>query len=49
MTTLIKLERLFQASLFIDELSLTVTDDCCDVVTDMDEYVRITLDSVAFW
>jgi hypothetical protein len=40
---------ILQASLFIDELSVTLTDDCCDVSSDMDEYVRITFDSLAIW
>ncbi len=39
----------FQASLFVDEMSLTLTDDCCDTISDMDEFVRITFDSLALW
>jgi hypothetical protein len=38
----------FQTSLFVDELSVTLSDDCCDVSNNQDEYVRVTLDGVAF-
>ena len=36
----------FQALVTFDEISFTLTDDCCESPTDLDEYVRLTLDCV---